>query len=105
MKKTFICLLAGFALHSCKEKRNEDIVQEPSKDGSVETALSISHNDSFDILTTTHKVWVKGTLARTIVQQDTLPSLGMETAEAIDSSGDKHTTRGRKDYEFYITVK
>jgi hypothetical protein len=106
MNKIFYALLLAFALTGCDEKEpNEDVVQQPDKDGSIETVLSVTHADSVDILTTTHKIWVKGNLAKTIVKTDTLSSLGMTTEEAEDKDGKTETKSVKKDYEFFITVK
>lgn len=99
-----LCILLAFS--GCDEEgRNEDVVQQPDKDGSIETVLSVTHADSFDVLTTTHKVWVKGNLAKTIVQTDTLSALGMTTVEAEDKDGKTEMKNVKKDYEFFITVK
>jgi hypothetical protein len=106
MKKILFCLLATLTFASCDEKEpSEDVVQEPNKDGSIETILSVTHADSFDILTTTHKVWVKGQLDKTLVKTDTLNSLGMTTEEAEDKDGHKENKAVRKGYEIFITVK
>lgn len=101
MNKIVYGLAAVLLLTSCKEEQNEDIVQQPNKDGSIETVLSVTHADSFDILTTTHKVWVKGNLSKTMITSDTLSALGMEKVE----KNDKGPTERKKDYEIYITVK
>mgnify|MGYP006188093387 CR=1 FL=1 len=61
MKKLLSVLLLTSLFFSCKEK-NEDIVTEPNKEGSIETVVSVKHEEGFDILTTTHKVWVKNQL-------------------------------------------
>jgi hypothetical protein len=106
MNKFFYCLLLAVACSGCNEdEKNEDVVQQPDKDGSIETVLSVTHADSFDILTTTHKVWVKGNLSKTIVKTDTLSTLGMVNVEAEDKDGHTETKSVKKDYEFFITVK
>jgi hypothetical protein len=106
MYKIICGLLLVLAFSSCEEnERNEDVVQQPNKDGSIETILSVAHADSFDILTTTHKVWVKGTLSKTIVKTDTLSALGMVNEEVEDKDGHTETKSVKKDYEFFITVK
>lgn len=106
MNKILLCLGLSLVFASCKDKeQNDDVVQQPDKDGSIETVLSVTHADSFDILTTTHKVWVKGNLAKTLVKTDTLQSLGMISEEAEDKDGKTETKRVPKDYEFFITVK
>jgi hypothetical protein len=103
MKKLLPILLICL-LFSCKEK-NEDIVSEPNKDGSIETLVSVKHENGFDILTTTHKVWVKNELDKTLIKVDTLKSLGTTLAEGEDENGNTKTAVVKKDYEFYITVK
>ena len=106
MYKIFYGLLLVLAFSSCEEgEKNEDVVQQPDKDGSIETILSVTHADSFDILTTTHKVWVKGNLSKTIVKTDTLNALGMVNEEVEDKDGHTETKSVKKDYEFFITVK
>jgi hypothetical protein len=78
-----------------------------SHDGAVETLLSTIHLDNnFDVLTTTHKVWKGGVLINTIMHTDTLPALGVDNnLKAADEKGEATTATGKKDYEFYITVK
>lgn len=105
MYKIIYGLLLVLGFSSCEEERNEDVVQQPDKDGSIETILSVTHADSVDILTTTHKVWVKGNLSKTIVKTDTLSTLGMINVEAEDKEGNTQTKQVKKDYEFFITVK
>lgn len=106
MNKIFYSLLLILACSGCNdEERNEDVVQQPDKDGSIETILSVTHADNFDLLTTTHKVWVKGNLSKTIVKTDTLSTLGMVNEAAEDKDGHTQTKHVKKDYEFFITVK
>lgn len=104
MKKLFPLLLLTGLILSCNEK-NEDIVSEPNKDGSIETIVSVKHEDGFDILTTTHKVWVKNQLDKTLIKVDTLKSLGLTTVEGEDQDGYVQKAQVKRDYEFYITVK
>ena len=104
MKRLIPILFLTGLLFSCKEK-NEDIVSEPNKDGSIETIVSVKHEDGFDILTTTHKVWVKNHLDKTLTKVDTLKSLGLTTVEGEDQDGYVEKAQVKKDYEFYITVK
>lgn len=106
MNKTIYLLAAVLLLGSCgKEESNEDVVEQPNKDGSIETIINVTHADSVDLLTTTHKVWVKGALSKTIVTTDTLKSLGMEPVETNEDNNTSGKKEKRKDYEIYITVK
>ena len=104
MKRILPLILISFLFASCEQK-NEDIVAEPNKDGSIETVVSVKHDKDFDILTTTHKIWVKNQLDKTIINVDTLKSLGMTTVEGEDPDGYAEKVQVKKDYEFYITVK
>ncbi|RZL50286.1 MAG: hypothetical protein EOP00_05060 [Pedobacter sp.] len=104
MKKLLLLIVLAALFVSCDQK-NEDIVTEPNKDGSIETIVSVKHEDGFDILTTTHKVWVKNQLDKTLIKVDTLKSLGLTDVEAEDRDGYAETAKVKKDYEFYITVK
>lgn len=100
-----LLLLLPVAFASCKEE-NEDLTQEPGKDGSVETAVAIQHLDSTrDLLVTTHKVWVKGSIVRQVSYTDTLPSLGMTRQEGENGDGEQASIEVPKEYEVYITVK
>ena len=90
IKTIALMLMAGIALMSC-ENQNEDVVKAPSKDGSIETVITVTHEKDFDLLTTTHKVWVKGSLDKSIVKLDTLKNLGSTTQEAEDSDGNTKT--------------
>jgi hypothetical protein len=105
MKYTVILILFFACVASCKSEPNEDLVKEPNKDGSVETVLTVTHENGFDILKTTHKVWVKGVLDKTIENADTLKNLGTEFKEMEDEQGNLQQLNAPKDYELYITVK
>lgn len=105
MKKsvTLIALIAiGF--FSCEE-RNEDVVKQPNKDGSIETTITVTHSKDYDVLTTTHKVWVKNIIQKTLIKNDTIPNLGFTVQEGENSEGETKMISVPKDYEFYITVK
>ena len=91
-------------LVGCNDK--EDITDTVNKAGSVETAVSINHLDSLhDELVTTHKVWVKHQVFKSIEYRDTIPSLGSERTTAENEEGDTKQVDVKKDYEIYITVK
>ena len=106
MKKINL-LIACIALSmmACEPVQNEDVVKTPSKDGAIETVISVTHDKGFDVLTTTHKVWLHNTLDKTIVKIDTLKNLGTTVQKAENSEGEEKTVVVPKDYEFYITVK
>lgn len=85
---------------------NEDKAQKISKDGSVETSIKIDHlTDSADVVITTHKVWVKNTLVKTSVHNDTVPMLGYSSQQAENNNGETNTVVLKKEYELYITVE
>jgi hypothetical protein len=105
MKKPITYLVLSlflFSIAGC----NENEVQQISKDGAIETAMNVDHLDeSHDIIITTHKVWVKNVLIKTIIYKDTIPTLGLTSQEAENSEGETKTVSLKKDYEVYITVK
>jgi uncharacterized lipoprotein NlpE involved in copper resistance len=89
----------------CNEK-NEDVTNTVDKSGSVETVVHIAHLDTLhDELVTTHKVWVKQNVFKTVEYRDTIPALGNESTEAENEDGDTKKVSVKKDYEIYITVK
>ena len=103
-KKSLLCGLAIVAL-SCSDDK-EDLTTDINKNGSVESSILVTHlNETQNVLTTTHKVWVKGSVYKTIEYRDTLPSLGSEFATAENKDGDTKSVLVDKDYEIYITVK
>jgi len=107
MKKILLMLvisLTAVSIQGCNN--NEDVTKEVSKNGSIESELSIVHfTDKLDILTTTHKVWIAGKTSKVIVHKDTIPSLGIIKTEVENDEGGTLTVPVKKDYEFYITVK
>jgi hypothetical protein len=54
---------------------------------------------------TTHTIWVKNSVYKTVVYRDTLPTLGTENTQAENEEGDTKVVSVPKDYEIYITVK
>lgn len=85
---------------------NESEVQQISREGAIETIMNVDHLDPLhDIIITTHKVWVKNELVRTMIHKDTIPTLGLTSQVAENSDGEKKTIPMIKDYEVYITVK
>lgn len=99
-----LLVIMSVALTSC-EQENEDIVKAPNKDGSVETIIKINHEKDFDVLSTTHLVWVKNKQVKSITKIDTLPSLGNTTQEGENDEGETKQITLPKNYELYITVK
>jgi hypothetical protein len=105
-----IALFSIAFMTSCDEAEETASDKVETKDitrnGSIETLLTTQHlSDSIDVLTTTHKVWKEGVLVNTIMHNDTLPALGVGSQNAADERGEATTATGKKDYEFYITVK
>lgn len=87
---------------ACKDKQKEDVVNEVPKNGSIETNVKVEHlNDSLDLLITEHKVWKNPSTMKSVVQKDTIPSLGTTTVK-----DDKDVPQIiKKEYDIYITVK
>ena len=107
MKNILLMLVISLTVVSIQGcNNNEDVTKVVSKNGSIESELSIVHfTDKLDILTTTHKVWIAGKTSKVIVHKDTIPSLGILNTEVENEQGDKSTVPLKKDYEFYVTVK
>jgi hypothetical protein len=87
---------------------NDDEVKQISKEGAIETMISVDHLDAnHDILITTHNVWVKNVLTKRVVYKDTIPTLANTPQEAENGTGTTETKAAilKKDYEVYITVK
>ena len=105
-KKVIVPLftIVFFSFSACNEDR--DKVKEVTKDGSIETVINVEHiNNQFDVVKTTHKIWVKNMLVKTAIHTDTVPSLGTIKESAEISEGVSKEVAVKKDYEFYITVK
>ena len=101
-----ILVTVTFLILVCLSCEDEDKVQEISKNGSVETVMSVDHlNDSLDIVKTSHKIWIKNILVKNIIHTDTIPTLGVTTEEGENSDGDTLKVPLKKDYEIFITVK
>ena len=106
IKLLILPLVVTSILSSCKAEKQEDLTNEINKNGSVETAVSVSKLDSLnDILITKHTVWFKGNKFKEIEYRDTVPALGIEQKTAENSEGDTKTVEVKKDYEIFITVK
>ncbi|RYY99873.1 MAG: hypothetical protein EOO11_03585 [Chitinophagaceae bacterium] len=97
-------LLLGAA--ACSDEKSDDLTSIVNHHGSVETAIQVQDLDaSRKVLVTTHKVWVRDTVYRTLVYRDTLPALGTERTVAENEDGDTKNVSVERDYEIYITVK
>ena len=106
INKLILSLVVITFLISCKEEKQEDLTNEINKNGSIETAVSVTKLDSInDILITKHTVWVKGNKFKELEYRDTVPALGMEKTTAKNSEGETKTVEVKKDYEIFITVK
>lgn len=104
MNNRFFYLIAAGVLLLLSACDNEDKVKEISKDGAIETTMSVEHlGDKLDVIKTTHKIWVKNMLVKTSVHTDTIPALGVLKTETTE--GVTREINVKKDYEFYITVK
>jgi hypothetical protein len=104
--KSYAVLASAIVFQIACNNKNEDVTDSVNKSGSVETAVHISHLDSVnDELVTTHKVWVKNNVFKTMEYRDTIPALGNETTVAENAGGDTKKVSVKKDYEIYITVK
>lgn len=99
-----IACIAIIGFTSC-ETEKEDVVKTPGKDGSIETVITVYHGSGYDILTTTHNVWYRGMLDKSIIKRDTIRSLGNTVQEGENSDGETKIISVPRDYEFYITVK
>jgi hypothetical protein len=105
MKKILIPISCAFLFSCGNSAENEDLVKEVNKNGSIETVINVAHEGDFDILKTTHKVWVNGAVDKTIETSDTLKTLPMEMKTTVDENENEQEVLARKDYELYITVK
>jgi hypothetical protein len=104
-KKFLYFVLSVIALSFCS-CGNDDKVKDISRDGAIESIMSVEHISARqDVIRTTHKIWVQNILVKTTVHTDTIPALGiMKTETAITNEVSKEIDV-KKDYEFYITVK
>jgi hypothetical protein len=90
---------------SCSQESEEDLVQTPNKNGSVEMKIEVLHQNGIDVIKTTKDVWVKNNLINSFVNFDTVPSLGDTTEIIEEADGNTKAINVPKDYEIYITVK
>lgn len=103
LRLLLVIVASALTFQACN---NEDKVKNVSKDGSIETSITVDHlSDSLDVLISTNLVWKHNRLVKTIVHADTIPSLGIDMEEAENDNGEIRTVLIKKDYELYITVK
>lgn len=105
---SFVALSIFTACDDNDDEESQDRVQGQSinRAGAVETALTTQHlNDTLDVLITSHKVWKNNQVIAETIHRDTIQALGDAVQKAADSSGNETQAVGKKDYEFYITVK
>lgn len=106
MKKLLIPILLGcLSLFSACNERNEDVVNQVPKDGSIEVTISTTELGNSILYTTNSKVYVKGALVKTIVKTDTIPGLGTTKDVGVDQDGNEKEIQVPKFYETFITVK
>jgi len=108
MRKYLFLLSVPVLLYSCGEEKTNDLVKQPSKDGSVEVGITTDHlNPDKDVIKITYTTWVKNVAVSSKTVTDTVPSLGMYDAETgnTDANGDPTTVRAKKEYEIFVTVK
>lgn len=100
----YFLIMLMILISACDTDR--DKVTEIAKDGAIETIMNVEHlNDQLDVVKTTHKIWVKNILVKTVVHADTIPSLGLIKDQTENAEGETKEVSVKKDYEFYITVK
>lgn len=107
--KKILLLTALFAIGmaSCEseETKNEDVVQTPTREGSVEVSATSSPYKDSTVVTLNYAVYKDKQLISNMVVNDTLPGLGSTVTEGEDSEGNAKEVVVPKQYEFYITVK
>jgi hypothetical protein len=112
MKKYILFSFVALSVFTACGDEEEDTAQDRvqgqniSRGGAIETSLTTQHlNDTLDVLITSHKVWKNNQVIAETLHRDTIQALGDAVQKAADSSGNETQTVGKKDYEFYITVK
>ncbi len=103
-KITLIFVLSSLTIFIISCNNDKDNTKEISKEGSVESVITVNHlSDSLDLVETTYKIWSKNVMVNTFVHTDTIPSLGTTTDR--DDDGNPTGMPYPKDYEVFITVK
>ena len=103
--KATIVILGLISFSACTSIQEGEVVRKPKEDGSIETVISVKHQKGYDLLITSHKIWVDGKLDRTICNTDTLKSLGNVVKTFDNDFGQAEKRIVPKNYEIYITVK
>ncbi len=99
----FTLLTLSIFLIACSSEEKEKVF---SKEGSVETTITVDHLDSNnDVIKTTHNVWVKNQIIKKYEHLDTVPALGTMTQDTVSGDGETKSVSIAKDYELYITIK
>lgn len=118
MKKPVLLFLAALII-SCVDNKTEPKSEpqiQPNPHSSVYIDIKFGHGEGFDLLTTTRTIHSEsGKVIRTVVNVDTIPSLGMvkDTLSTGRTYRDKdNNTIGidtvivhPKEYQSFITVK
>jgi len=108
-----IIVILSIIFYSCNDKKTDDST-ELIKKGTVDVVIKSSHQTNFDIITITRNIYdLRGNLIKTIINKDTIPSLGLtkDTLSYInhvgtDNEEDRDTiVTHMKDYQFFISVK
>ena len=103
LRLLLVVVTSALAFQACN---NEDKVKTVSKNGSIETSITVDHlSDSLDVLISTNLVWVHNKLVKTTIHADTIPALDVVMEEAENENGETKNVVLQKDYELYITVK
>jgi hypothetical protein len=83
----------------------QSVTRLPDHNGSIETIINVKHFPAYDLLITTHKVWVNQNAVKTFATTDTIPSLGNTTRVFESEFNPPETKIVPRDYQLFITVK
>jgi hypothetical protein len=102
--KTKMSLITFALLCGCTPVK-QSVTRQPDHNGSIETVISVKHFPTYDLLVTTHTVWVNQAAVKRFATTDTVPSLG-NTTRTIESEFDAPETKiVPRNYQLFITVK
>jgi hypothetical protein len=103
MRKIFLSVFMIMGFASCSDK--EPAVSALNKEHSIEVTLETKQLNSTSVLLITRQnVYVKGSMVKSILRTDTIPSLG-DSLQTIESGDTQTRTAIPKEYEFFVTVK